>query len=577
LKGFPLKLWQKVPADAGASKRLAQAQQLPLPLATLLVSRGYEDTEETSRFLNPRLSDLSDPFLLPDAEVAGKRLWLAIERQERVCVFGDYDVDGVSSSALLVNVFRELGLAVETFVPNRLEEGYGLSAAALARCLETNKPDVLITVDCGTSSVDEVKAARDAGVDVIVTDHHEAPDGVADALAVVNPKLGDFEPAKTLAGVGVAFKLCHAMVKIGLQEKREAVTKTDLRRHLDLVAIGTIADIVPLVGENRILAKHGLMRLNRYPRLGLSELLRVAGVQEDLDAYHIGFVIGPRLNAAGRLGDARRALDILLVEEPAGARKAAEVLDAANQERKAIEQAIQIDARKRIDSSFDPEKSFGLVVGDAGWHQGTVGIVASRLCSRYYRPSIVIGFDETGLGRGSCRSIADFDMLAALDVCKAHLVTFGGHTMAAGVTIKSENLAAFAEQFNVVCAGMLEGRDLRPVQRVDAWVQFGEVDASLLEAMSSLHPFGMGHPTPVWGARGVSLAGPARKVGKEGRHLKLRLAQGGSVHEAVAFNQGAYPIPEGKIDVVFQVRANTFRGGDAVELHVQDIRPSTDT
>ncbi|MFT7489408.1 MAG: single-stranded-DNA-specific exonuclease, partial [Candidatus Promineifilaceae bacterium] len=400
MKGFPLKLWQKVPADAGVSMHLALALQLPLSLATLLVSRGYEDTEETSRFLNPRLSDLSDPFLLPDAEVAGKRLWLAIERQERVCVFGDYDVDGVCSSALLVDVFRELGLAVETFVPNRLEEGYGLSAAALARCLKTNKPDVLITVDCGTSSVDEVKAARDAGVDVIVTDHHEASDGVADALAVVNPKLGDFEPAKTLAGVGVAFKLCHAMVKLGLQEKREVVTRTDLRRHLDLVAIGTIADIVPLVGENRILARHGLMRLNRYPRLGLSELLRVAGVQEDLDAYHIGFVIGPRLNAAGRLGDARRALDILLVEEPAGARKAAEVLDAANQERKAIEQTIQIDARKRIDSNFDPEKSFGLVVGDAGWHQGTVGIVASRLCSRYYRPSIVIGFDETGLGRG---------------------------------------------------------------------------------------------------------------------------------------------------------------------------------
>ncbi|MDA1044628.1 MAG: DHH family phosphoesterase, partial [Verrucomicrobia bacterium] len=302
MKQFPLMQWQTMPADAVVSAEMARALQLPLPVATVLVSRGYDQSEASSRFLNPRLSDLSDPFLLPGMNVAVERIWQAIDRGERVCIFGDYDVDGVCSAALLVNVFRELGLNLDTFVPNRMEEGYGLSVPALTRCLQEYTPQLLITVDCGTSSCEAVAVASAAGVDVIVTDHHEPSEGVAEALALVNPKLGSFVPTQSLAGVGVAFKLCHAIVKAGMASGRAVIEKVDLRRHLDLVAVGTIADIVPLEGENRILARHGLVRLNKYPRLGLSELLNVAGVSGDIDAYHVGFVIGPRLNAAGRLG-----------------------------------------------------------------------------------------------------------------------------------------------------------------------------------------------------------------------------------------------------------------------------------
>lgn len=555
---------------------MAKALQLPLPVATVLVSRGHTEADASSRFLNPRLSDLSDPFQLPGMMAAVDRIWKCIDGQERVCIFGDYDVDGVCSSALLVNVLRELGLAIQTFVPDRLQEGYGLSVAALTRCLEQHRPNVIITVDCGTGSCEAVAAAAAAGVDVIVTDHHEPSEGVADALAVVNPKLGSSESAKSLAGVGVAFKLCHALVKAGMKAERPIIAQVDLRRHLDLVAVGTIADIVPLEGENRILARHGLARLNRFPRVGLSEILKVAGVTDDIDSYHIGFVIGPRLNAAGRLGDAGRALKLLLTEELETARALAQELDDTNRERRRIEQLIQADAQQQIDADFKADSTFGIVLGKEGWHQGTVGIVASRLCSRYFRPSVVIGFDKNGFGRGSCRSIPGFDLLEVLECCSEHLLTFGGHTMAAGLSLNIDHLEAFAEQFNRLCTERLAGREMRPVQKVDAWLQFGDTDWRLLEALDSLRPFGMGNPTPTWGVRGVSLAGPAKQVGKDARHWKLRLAQGGSVHEAVAFNMGQVPIPEGKIDVLFQARPNTYRGGNAIELHVQDLRPSAE-
>jgi single-stranded-DNA-specific exonuclease len=357
---------------------------------------------------------------------------------------------------------------------------------------------------------------------------------------------------------------------------RAVIEGVDLRRHLDLVAVGTIADIVPLEGENRILARHGLARLNRYPRLGLSELLNVAGVDGDVDSFHIGFVIGPRLNAAGRLGDADRAMQLLLTEDLQVARALAKELDETNRERRNIEQAIQAEAQAQIDAAFDPATTFGIALGQKGWHQGTVGIVASRLCSRYFRPSVVIGFDENGFGRGSCRSIPDLDILGVLEECSAHLLSFGGHTMAAGLSLDIGHLEAFAKQFNAVCAERLAGRELRPVQKVDAWIQFGETDWRLLESLNELRPFGMGNPTPTWGARGVSLAGPPLKVGKDARHWKLSLAQGGSVHEAVAFNMGQYPIPDGNIDVLFQARPNTFRGGNAIELHIQDLRAAAE-
>ncbi|MDA0578453.1 MAG: DHH family phosphoesterase, partial [Verrucomicrobia bacterium] len=341
--GFPRRRWFTPPVDEALAARLARDLDLPLPIATVLAARGYAVAEETEQFLNPRLGALGDPFTMPNMQAAVDRIWRAIAGGEAVLVFGDYDVDGVCSTALVTAVLRDLGAKVTPFLPNRLAHGYGFSAGALTDALATVTPTLIITVDCGTGSTEAVRAAAAAGIAVIVTDHHE-PDGApAPALAVVNPKLVDGHPASMLAGVGVAFKLCHALIKAGMQAGRAAASSVDLREYLDLVAVATIADVVPLVGENRILASHGLKRLNATPRLGFRAILDAAGVRNRVvDTYHVGFVIGPRLNAAGRLGDASVALDLLLTDDPALAARRAQALEAANRERKSIEDEIRV-------------------------------------------------------------------------------------------------------------------------------------------------------------------------------------------------------------------------------------------
>jgi len=570
---FPLREWVTRPADAEKAESLAQALDVPVPVATVLVARGMDDPVPARQFLNPRLSDLSDPFELPGMGPAVARTWAAIDAGEPMVVYGDYDVDGVCSTALLVLVLRALGASVQPFLPQRLAEGYGLGPDGLQRCLETHAPSLIITVDCGTASTDAVNAAREAGVDVIVTDHHE-PDGEpAPALAVVNPKLGEDERVTMLAGVGVAFKFCHAIVKRGLEEERECVKMIDLRDYLDLVAVATVADIVPLAGENRILVRHGLARLNREARPGFAALKKVGGVRGDVEGYHVGFVLGPRLNAAGRLGDAVAALELLLAEDRETAMQRAEVLDAANRERKQIEETIVVEADSAA-AAFKAEAVFGLVVAGEGWHPGTIGIVASRLSGRYYRPVVVIGIDEDGKGRGSCRSIEGLDMLEVLRECDDLLVSYGGHKMAAGLDIEAANIDAFRERLNAACRERLSGRELKPTQAVDAWISLADADRRLLDALASLRPLGMGNPTPTWGVANVRLAAPPRRVGREDQHLKMTVVKGGSQCEAIGFNLGANEPPEGEMDVVFQLRENTYGGATTVEMNVKDVRPS---
>ena len=569
---FPLKTWQTVACSEASAATLAKALDVPVPVAKLLVARGHHDLEQARAFLNPRLSSLADPFNLPDMERAVTRIWQAIDKQQKIIVYGDYDVDGVCSTALLFSVLERLGARVSPFLPHRLNEGYGLQCDALRRCLESESPQLIVTVDCGTGSIDAVALAVEAGVDVIVTDHHE-PDGeTAAALAIVNPKLGKDDAASMLAGVGVAFKLCHAMLKHGMDEDREVAHQVDLRTMLDLVAVATIADMVPLQGENRILARHGLRRLNEAPREGFAALLDVAGVKGRLDAYHIGFVIGPRLNAAGRLGDARMALDLLLGENGA-VRDHARDLDAKNQERREIEAAMCREAIEDVDAGFDEAQVFGVVVGREGWHIGTIGIVASRLCARYYRPSIVIGFDkETGRGRGSCRSIDSIDILDVLGECQDLLINYGGHKMAAGLDVAVENVDLLRERFNKVCKARLDGELPVPIQRIDAWIGMGEADKQLVHAIDQLKPFGSGNSSPVWGVRDVRVATTPRRVGKDGDHLKFTVVQGGSQLEAIGFNMGKIDFPDGPIDVLFQLRENTFRGRTSLEMNVKDLR-----
>lgn len=565
------RIWRTVAADDAQAGELARLRELPLPIARVLAARGLANAEAADRYLNPRLSDLGDPFLLPELDLAVTRIWAAITRHEPMVVFGDYDVDGITSTALLVQVLRGLGGEVQPFLPQRVEEGYGLSLEALARCLETCQPRLIITVDCGTGSAAAVHEAARHGVDVVVTDHHAPGPELAPAVALVNPKLCAHESVQVLAGVGVTFKLCHGLLKRGRALNHPGVDRIDLRKHLDLVALGTIADIVPLTGENRILARHGLRQLNQTECPGLRHLAAVAGITGVIDAYEVGFRLGPRLNAAGRLGDAQRSLELLLGGTEDRLRELAVGLDSTNRERQAMEAAIVDQAVAELDAVYDPSTTFGLVAARLDWHPGVVGIVASRLVQRYNRPTVVIGMGEDG-GRGSCRSIEGFDVVAALAECAACLKKYGGHAMAAGLEIEAHQVPAFTSAFNQIAAQKLRGTDLRPVQRVDAWMDLSEADERLWASLEQLRPFGVGNTTPVWASTGVRVVGRPRVVGKG--HLKLILASGAMQREAMGWGMADREVPEGALDICYQLKRDNFMGQDKLALTLQDIRPA---
>ena len=567
-----MKLWRDVPCDEAVARDLAGLADLPFAVAAILVARGFGTPAAVERFLKPRLSDLSAPGLLPDMDKAVARVWRALANKETVAVYGDYDADGVTATALLSTVLKRLGGQVATFLPHRADEGYGLSAEGLERCLRTCRPSLIVTVDCGTSSAETVKAARDAGVDVVVTDHHALSGALSEAVAVVNPRLGGPEAIQPLAGVGVAFKFCHALLKHARDAGGEGAAAIDLREYLDLVAVGTVADVVPVTGENRILVRHGLQRINKTGNLGLKALIEVAGVKQEVDCYHLGFVIGPRLNAAGRLASAHTALELLLTTEPRRAAELARELDAANRERRQIEDEIRQEAEEEIDAYFRPGETFGIVAGRREWHIGTVGIVASRLCGRYRRPTCVIGFDEDGHGRGSCRSIEEFDIVEALKGASEFLTAFGGHKMAAGLSIEESKLDAFRNKFGELCAEKLKGRDLRSVHNVDAWIGLGEADRRMCQAVQQLQPLGLGNPTPTFGARSVRVVGQPRVVGN--RHLKMQVAAGGTQLEAIAFGMAEAQIPDGDLDLLFQIQENTYMGRSTIQLSLKDFRPA---
>lgn len=577
--------WKTVEVDEASAKNLADELDLPMPVAKVLAARGFERPENAKRFLNPRLSDLADPFSLPGMTDAVEHIWTAILKHRKITVYGDYDADGVTGTALLVSVLKEMGGDVGSFLPSRLSEGYGLTVDALDRCIKTNKPKLVITVDCGSSSVEAVEFARRAGVDVIVTDHHEVPEGGAcPALAVVNPKLNGDGSMASLAGAGVVFKLSQGLVKHGLKKRRKEVADIDLRNWLDLVAIGTVADVVPLVGENRILVRHGLDRLKesasrdmdrgsgRNERPGLNALVRKAGIKSGIDCYHLGFLIAPRLNAAGRLGSAETALELLMTTDALRARNLAGHLDASNRERKRIEDTILDEAVNEIDGYFDEKRDFGLVIGREGWHAGTIGIVAARICARYRRPTVVIAFDEKGRGQGSCRSIEALSIVDVLGRCSDLLVSHGGHKMAAGLIIEKDKLDAFRSRFNELCAAELENCNLRPFWNIDAWINLGEADERLFQAIQKLRPFGVGNTTPTWGVRGVRLIGQPKIVGKD--HLKMLVVSGGSQLEAIAFRMAHRELPDGAIDMLFNLHENTYMGHRSLQLNVKDFRPS---
>jgi single-stranded-DNA-specific exonuclease len=532
-------------------------------IARLLLRKGFRCAEEVEHFLRPRLRELSDPFLLPQMHAAVARILAALDRYERIVLFGDYDVDGVTSLALLNEMLRAYGSAPELFLPLRMEEGYGLSCESVERCLEQHRPQLLIAVDCGTASVTEIAELKRRGVDVIVLDHHEPKSDLPDCVAMVNPKVTEcgFE---YLSSVGIVFKLCHALLKT------RQIPGFDLKTKLDLVALGTVADIVPLRGENRVLVQRGVLEIARTSRMGLRKLVQIAGVHPPILPEDIGFRLGPRLNAAGRLSTAEKSLRLLLTHDEGEAAVLAAELDQKNRERQEVEQQIFNAAIEKIDSQFDPARDAAIVTGARGWHPGVLGIVASRIVRKYHRPAIVIGFDENGIGKGSGRSIQGLNLVEALKRCGGFLEKFGGHEMAAGLAVREENFDLFAEGFRNGARELLSEEALQPCLRLDHELTFTEIDIDFLRWHEMLQPFGNGNPQPLFLARKVEPVAPPRVV--KDKHLIFRLRQGDRHRPALYFNGAADQLPPAPWDVAFRIRADEYEGETLVAMHIEAVR-----
>ncbi len=574
------KRWVIAKPEPALAEALAGELHLAVALAQVLINRGYGDADKASQFLNPQLRQLGNPFDLPEMAAAVDRILLAIENKERVTIYGDYDVDGVTSSALLQLVLRAAGATVTNFLPHRMDEGYGLTQDGIARCLKEHQPQLLLAVDCGTSSVPEIADLKKRKVDTIVLDHHEPAEKLPDCVALVNPKIvaanrirgggesprNSFAATTPLASVGVSFKLAHALLK----RDRRLSEQIDLREHLDLVAVGTVADVVPLIGENRILVKAGLERLPHTQKIGLRALMDVAGVPDEVSPYHIGFRIAPRLNAAGRLADAMAALELLLTDDPSRAKELATLLDNHNAERQRIEERMVDEAMAMARAQVQDRV---LVLAREGWHVGVIGIVASRVQQEFYKPTVVIGIEDK-LGKGSCRSVTGFSIVDALRHCGSLLERFGGHEMAAGLSVKAGNIDPLRQKLNEFAAKTLKDDDRRQRVKIDAVVALDDLDADFFEQLARLEPCGPENPTPVFAVEGVQSRGAPRVVGKN--HLRFNVTDGDTTAQAIWWGRGDFELPKGKFDVAFTPELNEFRGVESVQLKVRDVHSPAD-
>lgn len=563
-----MKRWVLAHSDEDRTHALSRALDLSRPIARALVARGYAEAEQAYRFLNPSLKDVEDPLRLSGMAEAVARILRALQNRERLVVFGDYDADGVTATALLVRVLRRLGGNVEAFLPHRADDGYGLSVDATLRCIEQHSPKLVVTVDCGTSAVEAVRLAAQKGVDVVVTDHHLPGSCVAPASAIVNPKLGGGEAVRDLAGVGVAFKLCYALAR-----ETQGMRPGELQQHLDLVAVGTIADVVPLVGENRILVRYGLKILSDSPCVGFKELKAQVGVVTDVEPWHVGFVLGPRLNAAGRLDSAQQALDLLLSDDTSRCVELARDLDRANAERQKVEQEVVEQVLAEWEQRFDPASDYAIVADGMGWHPGVIGIVATRICRRFYRPTVILSLpeDPNEPARGSCRSIEDLNIVEHLAKCADLLDRFGGHAMAAGLNVRRDRIAEFRRRFNEVAREALQGKDLRPIVRIDAVVDFQDIDDKLMGETLKFEPCGVGNPKPLWAIQNIRPS-EAPQVYKK-VHIVFTFREGGRAFRAVGFNMADRTVPNGPMDIAFEARWNWFSGEPELELRMEDFRP----
>src|SRR6516225_819042 len=555
------------PSSQKAASRLARQLDLVPAFGSILARMGLAEETAAREFLFPRLRNLRDPFELAGICSAVDRIFIAIDYRQRIVLYGDYDVDGVTSVALLYRVLKAFGADVHTFLPHRLEEGYGLSEEAVQRCLGTCFPRLLMALDCGTAAADRISAIKSCGVDVIVVDHHEANGRLPNCCALVNPKTGaDYH---YLCTAGLAFKLCHALLK------RRQLSGVDLKQYLDLVAIATVADLVPLIHENRTFVHYGLRQLEQTVWLGLESLNEVAGVIPPIRPEHVSFRLGPRLNAAGRVGVAQDALDLLLTEEKESAVTLARNLDWQNRDRQTVEQRTLCEALQQLSETFLPERDAAIVVAARNWHPGVVGIVASRLMKEFHRPALVIGFDDLGQGKGSGRSVPGLSLVKALGECAAHLSQFGGHDMAAGLRLEYEQLASFSAAFRAAAKRVLTPDLLQPRLELAAELSGADINLRLLSCHEMLQPFGIGNPQPLFCIRNVKPAAEPKLL-KE-KHRLLRLRHGPVLLSAIHFNGAKMPLPDPPWDIAFYIEASSYQNRMRLQLQVEAIRSAVES
>lgn len=564
------KRWIIRDVDPAVAERLAGELAVAPLLARLLSGRGVADADSGRRFLAATLADIRDPLLLRGMSEAVERLGRARHLGETVCVYGDYDVDGITATAMLVDFLRAAGFSCFYHIPHRLDDGYGLSAESIG-AVAAQGARVIVTVDCGISAVAEAAYAASLGIDLIITDHHLPGPELPLACAVIDPLRPSCPyPFKALAGVGVAFNL---LIALRGRLRREGAfagrNEPNLREYLDLVALGTIADVVPLLDENRIFVKHGLQELTAARRIGVRALKRVAGIDGEVGYGAVGFRLAPRLNAAGRLEDASRAVELLLATDEKRALSIAAELDGHNSERQDLERAILGEALAMLAQDPTAAARKSIVLAAADWHPGVIGIVASRLVEQFYRPTVLVALQD-GEGKGSGRSIPAFHLHDALRECSGHLQRFGGHKHAAGLAVAEEAVAGFAARFEEVASRTLTADDLLPLLTIDAELAPAEVTAELAGLVGSLAPFGMGNPEPLFLLRGVTVLD--RRILKE-QHLKLRLEKDGCRFGAIGFNMASRGGAAGeRVDLVAAVQWNEWQGRRELQLQLKDFR-----
>ena len=558
------KKWECYQTDEEKVKKMAKEYNISPLIATILVNKNLEEKKDIDKFLNPTRNDFYDPYLMPDMEIAINRIIEAIEKREKIIIYGDYDVDGITSITVLKKFLLERGAIVDDYIPNRLDEGYGLNKEAIKKIVE-EKYTLMITVDCGISGIDEVEYANSLGLETIITDHHEQAEKLPRALAVVDAKRKDNKyPFNQLAGVGVVFKLIQGIgIKLNLEEK-------EYLKFLDLVCVGTISDIVPLVDENRVIAKLGLKLVKVTKNIGLKTLLNSIGYK-NIDSTCVSFGLAPRINACGRMGHQEEALKLFLTEDPNEAGRIANKLNEYNRERQEKEKKIFTEALEMIKN--DKNHKPCIILAGENWHHGVIGIVASKVTEMYFKPSILICLEDDE-GKGSGRSIPGFDLHEALSKCDKYIKKFGGHSMAIGITIKKDEFSKFKEQFEEYASSCNIDK-IVPVIHIDEEVSLRNINKEVVKELSLLEPFGEGNKMPLFLYKNLKIH--SIRALSEGKHLKLTLKDDNYMIDAIGFNMGELAneyLIGNKVDIVGTLEINNFNNNDNIQINLKDIRKS---